>query len=139
MNGWVVDVRFCRGASKSSRKRSGISKSLSQYSSRRWNPATRESGFVRRLGDLLGIGVYRFDGGGSTDGLGFGVTPRGWSFTRARHADVRDAELDLSWISHIATANSTDPLPAQLKDRYRVTNVSGPQLVDLPAPARDCR
>ncbi|QOZ33198.1 AAA family ATPase [Bradyrhizobium sp. CCBAU 53421] len=46
-----------------------------------------------------------------------------------------DAELDLSWITHIATANSIENLPAPLKDRYRIIRVPAPRLADLPALA----
>jgi hypothetical protein len=46
-----------------------------------------------------------------------------------------DAELDLSWISHIATANSIEELPAPLTDRYRIVKVEAPRLADLPALA----
>lgn len=139
---------------------------------------------VRRLfRDLLNIGVYRYDGGGASDGM-FGGSPKAWGNTvpsapaRAVNAtrisnpvvlideidkagtstrngrlwnvllpfleretarayrDVSlDAELDLSWISHIATANSVEELPAPLKDRYRIVKVEAPRLADLPALA----
>jgi ATP-dependent Lon protease len=147
-------------------------------------PGNGKSRLVRRLGDLLSIGVYRFDGGSSADGVGFGGTPRGWSEstpsvparavqqfrlanpicmvdeiekasqnprsgglwsallahldheTSARFRDASlDAELDLSWVSHIATANSIEPLSAPLKDRYRIVKVPAPRLVDLPVLA----
>ncbi|MCC8944194.1 AAA family ATPase [Bradyrhizobium sp. Arg62] len=139
---------------------------------------------VRRLfGDLFGIGVYCYDGGGASDSM-FGGSPKAWGNTtpsvpvravsqmhianpvvlvdelekagtssrngRLWHAllphleretarcyrDVSlDAELDLSWISHIATANSVENLPAPLKDRYRIIRVPAPSLADLPALA----
>ncbi|MEY9878715.1 AAA family ATPase [Bradyrhizobium sp. USDA 329] len=43
-----------------------------------------------------------------------------------------DAELDLSWVVHIATANSTKDLPEPLTDRYRIINIPPPRLADLP-------
>jgi ATP-dependent Lon protease len=46
-----------------------------------------------------------------------------------------DAELDLSWVNHIATSNSVEGLPAPLRDRYRIIKVPSPRLVDLPALA----
>jgi ATP-dependent Lon protease len=139
---------------------------------------------VRRLfTDLLGVGVYRYDGGGASDNM-FGGSPKGWGNTvpsaparavnqtrianpvvlvdeidkagtssrngllwhavlpflereTARvYRDVSlDSELDLSWISHVATANSVEELPAPLKDRYRIVKVPAPRLADLPALA----
>ncbi|WP_339037512.1 hypothetical protein WHZ78_07295 [Bradyrhizobium symbiodeficiens] len=145
------------------------------------SPGSGKSRLIRRLGDLLAIGVYRFDGGSSADGVGYGGTPRGWSEstpcvparavlqfrianpiamvdeiekashnerngalwsvlmshtereTAGRFRDVSlDAELDLSWVSHLATANSVDPLPAPLKDRYRIIRVPDATLEHLP-------
>lgn len=56
--------------------------------------------------------------------------------TAARYRDVGiDAELDLSNISHIATANSIDPLPGPLRDRFRVVRISRPTLAHLPTLA----
>jgi MoxR-like ATPase len=144
-------------------------------------PGNGKSRLIRRIGDLLSIGIYRFDAGSSTDGVGYGGTPRGWSEstpciparavqtnkianpivmvdevekaspntrngvlwsvllghldreTAARFRDAAlDAELDLSWVSHVATANSIDPLPDPLKDRYRIVKVPAPRLADLP-------
>ncbi|WP_108914066.1 AAA family ATPase [Bradyrhizobium diazoefficiens] len=145
------------------------------------SPGCGKSRLIRRIGDLLGIGIYRFDGGSSADGVGYGGTPRGWAEstpcvparavqmfktanvicaveeldkasvnerngalwsvllqhtereTAARFRDVSlDAELDLSWISHLATANSVDPLPTPLKDRYRLIRMPDPSLEHLP-------
>ncbi|MEH2603441.1 ATP-dependent Lon protease [Bradyrhizobium sp. AZCC 1588] len=143
-----------------------------------------KSRLVRRLfNDLLGVRVYRYDGGGASDNM-FGGSPKGWGNTvpsaPARavnqtqlsnpivlvdeidkagtssrngrlwdallpfleretaccYRDVSlDAELDLSWISHIATANSVEELPTPLKDRYRIVKVPAPRLPDLPALA----
>jgi ATP-dependent Lon protease len=144
---------------------------------------TGKSRVVRRLfSDLLGLGVYRYDGASSSDNM-FGGSPKGWSNTQpsaparavnqfrianpivmvdeieksgsspagslkhamlpfleretaARYRDVSlDAEMDLSWVSHFATANDVTDLPAPLKDRYRVVKVPLPRLVDLPALA----
>jgi hypothetical protein len=153
----------------------------------RWNPilltgpaGVGKSRLVRRLGDLLSIGVYRYDGSGASDNM-FGGSPKGWGNTvpsaparavnqtrianpillteeiekgatstrngrlwdvilvyleretAARIRDVSlDSELDLSWILHIATANSTEDLPDPLKDRYRIVKVPAPRLADLP-------
>lgn len=53
--------------------------------------------------------------------------------TASRYRDVSlDCELDLSCISHIATANSVESLPTPLKDRYRIVKVPAPSLAHLP-------
>lgn len=145
------------------------------------SPGCGKSRLIRRLGDLLSIGVYRFDGGSSADGVGYGGTPRGWAEStpcvparavqqyrianpivmvdeiekasanprngalwsvllqhteRETAARLRDAaldtELDLSAVCHCATANSVDPLPEPLRDRYRVIRVPNPTLQHLP-------
>jgi ATP-dependent Lon protease len=139
-----------------------------------------KSRLVRRLGEALGIGVYRYDGSSASDNM-FGGSPKGWGNTvpsaparavnqlrianpillvdeiekagtstrngrlwdallpfleretASRYRDVSlDAELNLSFISHIATANTVEPLPAPLKDRYRIVHVPAPTLKDLP-------
>jgi ATP-dependent Lon protease len=46
-----------------------------------------------------------------------------------------DSELDLSWITHIATANTVEELPVPLRDRYRIIRLPMPTLSDLPALA----
>ncbi|HWF86694.1 MAG TPA: AAA family ATPase, partial [Vicinamibacterales bacterium] len=46
-----------------------------------------------------------------------------------------DAELDLGWVSYIATANSVDELPGPLRDRFRILRVPAPTLEHLPALA----
>lgn len=147
-----------------------------------------KSRLVRRIADLLGIGVYRYDGSGASDNM-FGGSPKGWGNTvpsaparavnqmrianpivmvdeiekagtssrngrlwdalltfleretAARYRDVSlDAELDLSWVSHIATADSIENLPDPLKDRYRIVKVPAPRLADLPrSQPRCCR
>ena len=40
----------------------------------------RQVGPGRRLADLLGIGVYRYDGSGASDNM-FGGSPKGWGNT----------------------------------------------------------
>ena len=56
--------------------------------------------------------------------------------TAARHRDISlDAELNLSWISYIATANDDSKLPAFIKDRFRVIRIPAPTLDHLPALA----
>lgn len=139
-----------------------------------------KSRLVRRLADLLGIGVYRYDGSSASDNM-FGGSPKAWGNTTpsaparainqvrianpilmvdeadksgtsshngrlwdallpfleretaARYRDVSlDAELNLSFISYIATANSIEPLPAPLIDRFRIVKVPAPRPSDLP-------
>ncbi|MHC2467411.1 AAA family ATPase [Bradyrhizobium embrapense] len=139
-----------------------------------------KSRLVRRIGDLLGIGVYRYDAASASDNM-FGGSPKAWGNTTpsaparaiqqfrianpilmvdeiektgtsshngrlwdallpfleretaARYRDVSlDTELDLSFISYIATANSIDALPAPLKDRFRIIKIPAPRLADLP-------
>ena len=56
--------------------------------------------------------------------------------TSQRYRDVGlDAELDLSHVSHIATANSVDRIPSFLRDRFRLIRVPAPSLSHLPALA----
>lgn len=43
-----------------------------------------------------------------------------------------DAELDLSHVIHLATANSVERLPSQLRERYRVIRIPSPTLSHLP-------
>jgi ATP-dependent Lon protease len=43
-----------------------------------------------------------------------------------------DAQLDLSHVNHLCTANSVDPLPAPLRDRMRIIRVPPPALEHLP-------
>ena len=38
-------------------------------------------------------------------------------------------------MTHVATANSVDPLPAALRDRYCIISVPAPRLADLPSLA----
>lgn len=141
---------------------------------------TGKSRLVRRVAELLGLPVYRYDGSSASDNM-FGGSPKGWGNTvpsaparavnqarianpillideiekagtssrngrlwdallpfleretAARYRDVSlDSELNLSWISHIGTANSVEVLPAPLKDRYCIVKVTAPKLKDLP-------
>jgi ATP-dependent Lon protease len=41
--------------------------------------------------------------------------------------------MNLSWISHIATANDTTVLPAPLLDRFRIVKMPAPGAEHLPA------
>jgi ATP-dependent Lon protease len=43
-------------------------------------PGGGKSQLVRRISDLLGIGVYRYDGAGASDAM-FGGSPKGWANT----------------------------------------------------------
>jgi hypothetical protein len=139
-----------------------------------------KSRLARRIGELLALPVYRYDGSSASDNM-FGGSPKGWGNTvpsaparavnqtrianpivlvdeiekagtslrngrlweallpfleretAGRYRDVSlDCELDLSWISHIATANSVEGLPAPLVDRYRIVKVAAPALKHLP-------
>ena len=54
--------------------------------------------------------------------------------TAARYADpALQIELDLSHVSYLATANSTDPLPSPLRDRFRVVTFPKPGVAHLDA------
>ncbi len=56
--------------------------------------------------------------------------------TSARYRDPSlDAELNLSYVSYIATANSIETLPGPLRDRFRVVRIPSPTLDHLPALA----
>lgn len=146
-------------------------------------PGGGKSRIVRRLGELLGMHVHRYDASGSNDNMFAGMS-KGWSGTQpavpvrglsmarsgtfimmvdelekagtrthsgnlwqalgpfleketsSRFRDPSlDAEVDLSFVSHIATANDIDALPAFLLDRYRVVRWPMPTLEHLPALA----
>jgi hypothetical protein len=43
-----------------------------------------------------------------------------------------DAELDLSHVLHVATANSVERLPSELRDRFRMIKMQAPTLAHLP-------
>lgn len=56
--------------------------------------------------------------------------------TSARHRCASlDVELNLSYVSYIATANSIEALPGPLRDRFRVVRIPAPTLDHLPALA----
>lgn len=144
---------------------------------------TGKSRLARRLAELLGLSVYRYDGAQASDSM-FGGSPKAWSNstpsvpvravaqaqrtnplvfvdeiekagtshhngnlwssmmpflereTAKRYRDVSlDAEIDLSWVSYVATANDDQPLPGPLKDRFRIVRVPSPTLAHLPALA----
>ncbi|WP_368507710.1 AAA family ATPase [Bradyrhizobium lupini] len=53
--------------------------------------------------------------------------------TSRRHPESGiDAELDLSYVIHLATANSVERLPSQLRDRFRAIKIPAPTLAHLP-------
>lgn len=53
--------------------------------------------------------------------------------TAARYRDQSlDAELDLSMVSYVCTANDVSVLPDYLRDRFRIVRVPAPTLIDLP-------
>ncbi len=149
-------------------------------------PGSGKSRFVRRLGEALGMGVFRVDG--SNDGGGsFGGTERRWystepcrpfmaiarfqqanplllvdevdkAPTRSDYGRLWDsmlqamepetaahfpdpclqADLDLSWVSMICTANEAWRLPGPLLDRFRAVlsfPEPGPEHLDALLPA----
>ncbi len=54
--------------------------------------------------------------------------------TARRYPDpALQAELDLSHVSYVATANSVEPLPPALRDRFRVVEFPEPRASDLDA------
>ena len=54
--------------------------------------------------------------------------------TAARYPDpAMQVTLDLSQVSYVATANSLDPLPAPLRDRFRIITFPKPSVDDLEA------
>ena len=149
-------------------------------------PGSGKSRFARRLGETLGMGVYRVDGS-NDGGASFGGTERRWHSTepcrpfmavaRWRQANplvvvdevdkaptrsdygrlwdamlqVMDpetasrfpdpclqADLDLSWVSLVCTANETWSLPSPLLDRFRAIvrfPEPGPEHLDALLPA----
>jgi len=61
------------------------------------------------------------------------MTPMLEKETARRHRESGiDAELDLSHVIHLATANSVEKLPGQLRDRFRVIKIPAPTLAHLP-------
>jgi hypothetical protein len=138
-----------------------------------------KSRFARRLGETLGLSVWRTDASRS-DGAVFGGTDKRWysaepchpflAIAQAKHANplvlidelekaatrtdygrfwdcllaflepetaarypdpALQTNLDLSQVSYVATANSLDPLPSPLRDRFRVVTFPKPAAADL--------
>jgi ATP-dependent Lon protease len=145
------------------------------------DPGGGKSRFARRLGEALGVSVWRADGSRS-DGAVFGGTDRRWYSaepchpflaiaqgkianplvlideiekagtrsdygrlwdcllgflepeTNSRYPDpALQTNIDLSQVSYIATANSLDPLPSPVRDRFRVVTFPKPIANDLDA------
>ncbi len=145
------------------------------------DPGGGKSRFARRIGEVLGITVWRTDASRS-DGAAFGGTDRRWYSaepchpflavargkianplvlldeiekaatrsdygrlwdcllgflepeTNARYPDpALQTNLDLSQVTYIATANSLDPLPSPIRDRFRVVRFPKPKAGDLDA------
>jgi ATP-dependent Lon protease len=145
------------------------------------DPGGGKSRFARRLGDVLGLNVWRTDASRS-DGAVFGGTDRRWYSAEPCHAFLAIAQgrianplvlideiekaatrsdygrlwdcllgflepetnarypdpalqtnLDLSQVSYVATANSLDPLPSPIRDRFRVITFPKPAVDDLDA------
>jgi hypothetical protein len=144
-------------------------------------PGGGKSRFARRLGEVLGVHVWRTDASRS-DGAVFAGTDKRWhsaepchpflavargkianplvlidevekAATRSDYGRLWDcllgflepetncrypdpalqADLDLSEVSYIATANSLDPLPSPIRDRFRVVRFPRPTAHDLDA------
>jgi hypothetical protein len=52
--------------------------------------------------------------------------------TAARYPNpAPQVNLDLSQVSYIATANALDPIPAPLRDRFRIVDFPKPRAEDL--------
>jgi ATP-dependent Lon protease len=143
------------------------------------SPGCGKSRLVRRLANMLGAFVYRYDAASSADSQ-FGGTGKAWSNTEpsvparavaqsktaspivlvdeidkaaernwngrlwdailpfldvetaCRYRDQSlDAEIDVSAISYLFTANDASKLPAPLKDRLRIIRVPSPTLAHL--------
>ena len=143
------------------------------------DPGGGKSRFVRRLGEVLGLTVWRTDAS-QADGSVFSGTERRWHSaepchpllaiarakaanplvlldeiekaatrtdygrlwdcllaflereTAARYPDpALQIPLDLSHVSYIATANILDPLPAPIRDRFRIVRFPKPTVADL--------
>jgi ATP-dependent Lon protease len=144
------------------------------------DPGSGKSRMVRRLAQLLGTSLYRFDASGIADAVAWAGTARGWGNTtpsipaRAvqqamqanpmilideiekggnshrngnlysamtpfleretaqRLRDVSlDAEIDLCWVSYVATSNDDTVIPSHIRDRFRVVRVPLPGLEHL--------
>lgn len=140
-----------------------------------------KSRFARRLGEVLGVGVWRTDASRS-DGAVFGGTDKRWysaepahpflAIAQAKHANplvlidelekaatrtdygrfwdcllgflepetasrypdpALQTNIDLSQINYVSTANTIDPLPGPLRDRFRIVTFPKPNAGDLDA------
>lgn len=140
-----------------------------------------KSHFARRLGEVLGLTIWRTDAAQS-DGNSFAGTDRRWHSakpchpllaiarggnanpmvlideiekagtrsdygrlwdcllgllepeTSARYPDpALQITLDLSHVSYVATANTADPIPSPLRDRFRIVSFPKPTRADLDA------
>lgn len=145
------------------------------------DPGGGKSRFARRLGEVLGLSVWRTDAS-RADGAVFAGTDRRWYSaepchpllaiaqgkianplilidklekaatrndygrlfdcllgflepeTNVRYPDpALQTNLDLSQISFVATANTLDPLPSPIRDRFRVVTFPKPTAGDLDA------
>jgi hypothetical protein len=145
------------------------------------DPGGGKSRFARRLGEVLGLSVWREDAS-RADGAVFAGTDRRWysaepchpflavasgrianpfvlideiekSGTRSDYGRLWDCllgffepetsvrypdpalqtNLDLSQVSYVATANSLDPLPSPIRDRFRTVTFPKPSADDLDA------
>ena len=145
------------------------------------DPGGGKTRFARRLGETLGVTVWRTDASRS-DGAVFGGTDRRWysaepchpflaiaqgkianplvlideiekagtrsdygrlwdcllgfleAETNCRYPDpALQTNIDLSHVSYLATANSIDPLPSPIRDRFRVVTFPKPRPEDIDA------
>jgi hypothetical protein len=147
-------------------------------------PGIGKSRLARRIGEVSGLHVCRYNGAGANDSA-FGGTARRWStgepsvpvaaLLAAKRADAlvileeiekagtgrhngrfadallpfleaetarcypdayAQAEVDVSRVSYIATANDELLLPPPLRDRFRLFRIPAPTAEDLPALCR---
>jgi ATP-dependent Lon protease len=145
------------------------------------DPGGGKSRFARRLGELLGLSVWREDAS-RADGAVFSGTDRRWYSAEPCHPFLAIAQgnianplvlideiekagtrsdygrlwdcllgflepetsvrypdpalqttLDLSQVSYVATANTLDPLPSPIRDRFRVVAFPKATAADLDA------
>jgi ATP-dependent Lon protease len=144
-------------------------------------PGVAKSRFARRLGETLGVSIWREDAA-RADSAVFGGTDRRWNSAEPCHAFLAIAQgrianalvlidelekagtrsdygrfwdallaflepetsarypdpalqttVDVSHVSYVATANSLDPLPSPIRDRFRVVTFPSPAAADLDA------